>query len=147
MNKIFSKFVGNCQVNGKIRCETTALLSAVCCLTSSRPINLRTDHSTRSRLQPRMLSEIMQTVENGDASGLVTAVLTQSTEPFYCIALKCRTASATQHSIQWFQSYLTNRYQCVRRGEMRSSMTQLSCNVTQGSALDPISCSISTPPI
>jgi len=39
---------------------------------------------------------------------------------------------------RWFQSYLSGRYQYVRRGSVRSSVIELICGVPQGSVLGPI---------
>ena len=39
---------------------------------------------------------------------------------------------------QWFRSYLADRRQCVRRGNITSSTTTLICGVPQGSVLGPV---------
>jgi len=39
---------------------------------------------------------------------------------------------------RWFRSYLSGRYQYVRRGSVRSSVIELICGVPKGSVLGPI---------
>ena len=38
----------------------------------------------------------------------------------------------------WFQSYLSGRYQYVRRGSIKSDISSLICGVPKGSVLGPI---------
>jgi len=88
-----------------------------------------------------VLSDILQTVDNGDLAALVLFVMSAAFDTVDHSILLRRlylTFGIDDTAHGWFQSYLSSRKQYVRRGPSKSSVTYLVCGVPQGSILGPI---------
>ena len=89
----------------------------------------------------RVLSDVLNAVDHGDVAALILLDMSAAFDTVDHPILLQRLQSTfgiynTVH--QWFRSYLTDRRQCVRRGNIRSSTTTLVCGVPQGSVLGPV---------
>ena len=97
-------------------------------------------HSTETAVV-RVLSDILQAVDNGDLAALVLLDMSSAFDTVDHSILLRRlhlTFGIDDTARGWFQSYLSSRMQYVRRGPSKSSVTYLVCGVPQGSVLGPI---------
>jgi hypothetical protein len=100
----------------------------------------RPGHSTETAVL-RVLSDILQAVDRGDAAALILLDLSAAFDTVdHDIMLQRLQVSfgIVGAAHQWFQSYLLGRSQYVRRGQFKSSSTRLTCGVPQGSVLRPV---------
>ena len=89
----------------------------------------------------RVLSDILQAVDRGDSAALILLDLSAAFDTVdHSILLQRLQTTFGIHDVahRWFHSYLSGRYQYVRRGSVRSSVIELICGVPQGSVLGPI---------
>ena len=99
----------------------------------------RQGHSTETAVL-RVLSDILQAVDNGDLAALVLLDLSAAFDTVdHSILLRCLhlTFGIDDTTTGGF-SRLSSRKQYVRRGPSKSSVTCLVCDVPQGSVLGPI---------
>jgi len=100
----------------------------------------RANHSTETAIL-KVLADIFRAVDSGDLD--VLSLLDQFA------AFDTVDHETPLHSLKksyglggrvndWFQSYISGRYQSVRFGASSSTMTKLVCGVPQGSVLGPI---------
>ena len=88
-----------------------------------------------------MLFDILQAVDRGDSAALILLDLSAAFDTVdHSILLQRLQTTFGIHDAahRWFHSYLSGRYQYVRRGSVRSSVIELICGVPQGSVLGPI---------
>ena len=97
-------------------------------------------HSTETAVL-RVLSDILEAVDNGDAALLVLLDLSAAfdTVDHEILLRRLQLSFGLDGAVlHWFRSYLTGRTQCVRRGCARSSVVPVATGVPQGSVLGPI---------
>jgi hypothetical protein len=97
-------------------------------------------HSTETAVL-RVLSDILQAVDDGDVAALVLLDLSAAFDTVDHEILLRRLQLSYRFDgpvLRWFRSYLTGRTQSVRRGSSRSATVPVLCGVPQGSVLGPI---------
>jgi len=100
----------------------------------------RPGHSTETAVL-RVLSDILQAVDCGDSAALILLDLSAAfdTVDHSILLQRLQTTFGIRDAAhRWFHSYLSGRYQYVRRGFVRSSVIKLICGVPRGSVLEPI---------
>ncbi len=100
----------------------------------------RPHHSTETAVL-KVLADILRAVDGGDLAVLALLDLSAAFDTVDHETLLTRLKrsyglSGRVHD--WFQSYLSGRFQHVRCGRTSSTPTQLTCGVPQGSVLGPI---------
>jgi len=95
----------------------------------------RQGHSTETAVI-RVLSDILQAVDRGDIAALILMDLSAAFDSI--LLQRLQTFGIGENAYRLFQSYLSGRYQYVRRGHAKSSVTYLICGVPQGSVLGPV---------
>ena len=89
----------------------------------------RQGHSTETAVI-RVLSDILQAVDRGDIAALIFLDLSAAFDTVDHLILLQRlqtTFGIGENAYRWFQSYLSGRYQYVRRGHAKSFVTYLIC--------------------
>jgi len=89
----------------------------------------------------KVLSDILLAIDSGDLSALVLLDLSAAFDMVDHDILIRRLKTPYGLSgmvLQWFQTYLVGRSQCVRTGLSASLLTLIVCGVPQGSVLGPI---------
>jgi hypothetical protein len=100
----------------------------------------RPGHSTETAIL-HVLSDILTAVDDGDFAALVLLDLSaafDTVDHSILVERLHRSFGIEGSALQWFESYLTGRSQCVRCGSSSSQPTTLECGVPQGSVLGPI---------
>ena len=100
----------------------------------------RSGHSTETAVI-RVLSDILSAVDRGDFAALVLLDLSAAFDTVdhdILIERLRRSFGITDSALRWFQSYLSDRTQCVWRGSTESPLSTLRCGVPQGSVLGPL---------
>ena len=100
----------------------------------------RVGHSTETAVL-KVLSDILLAIDSGDLSALVLLDLSAAfdTVDHDILIRRLKTSYGLSGMVlQWFQTYLVGRSQCVRTGLSASLLTLIVCGVPQGSVLGPI---------
>ena len=95
----------------------------------------------------RVLNDVLCSMDRGDLTLLVLLDLSAAFDIIdhgLLLSRLHREAGASGAVLRWFQSYLTDRTQCVIVNSAASQSTVLSCGVPQGSVLGPILFSLYT---
>ena len=101
----------------------------------------RTHHSTETAVLKEVLTDILYAVDDGDLSVLALLNLSAAFDTvdhdilltLFKVSFGIRGAA-----LDWLQSYLTNRVECVRRGLARSTQKIVRFGVPQWSVLGPL---------
>ena len=97
-------------------------------------------HSTETAVL-KVLSDILRAVDRGDIAALALLDLSAAFDTVDHATLLRRldvSFGLRGTVLLWFESYLSNRFQCVRRGNSSSTPSLVTCGVPQGSVLGPI---------
>ena len=97
----------------------------------------RAYHSTETAVL-KALADILQAVDSGDLAALALLDLSAAFDTVDHVTLLHRlkkSYSLGSRAHDWFQSYLSGRFQSVRCGGTTSTLTKLVCGVPQGSVL------------
>ena len=100
----------------------------------------RAHHSTETAVL-KVLGDILRAVDSGDLAALALLDLSAAfdTVDHETLLRRLRMSYGLGGRVHdWFQSYLSGRFQFVRCGGSSSTPTQLICGVPQGSVLGPI---------
>jgi len=100
----------------------------------------RVGHSTETAVL-KVLSDILLAIDSGDLSALVLLDLSAAydTVDHDILIRRLKTSYGLSGMVlQWFQTYLVGRSQCIRTGLSASLLTLIVCGVPQGSVLGPI---------
>jgi Reverse transcriptase (RNA-dependent DNA polymerase) len=100
----------------------------------------RVHHSTETAVL-KVLADILRAVDGGDLAALALLDLSAAFDTVDHETLLRRlkiSYGLGGRSHDWFQSYLSGRFQSVRCGGTSSTSTKLVCGVPQGSVLGPI---------
>jgi hypothetical protein len=100
----------------------------------------RANHSTETAVL-KVLADILRAVDSGDLTVLALLDLSAAfdTVDHGTLLHRLRNSYGLGGRVyDWFQSYLSGRFQSVRCGGTSSTMTKLVCGVPQGSVLGPI---------
>jgi hypothetical protein len=100
----------------------------------------RSHHSTETAVL-KVLSDILRAVDSGDLAALALLDLSAAfdTVDHETLLRRLKKSYGLGGRVHdWFQSYLSGRFQSVRCGGTSSTSTRLVCGVPQGSVLGPI---------
>ena len=100
----------------------------------------RSGHSTETALL-RVTNALLMTADSGSPSLLILLDLTAAFDTVDHTILLERlqnTIQLTDHALQWFKSYLSDRTEHVSLGGSESRPLRVTCGVPQGSVLAPI---------
>ena len=100
----------------------------------------RSAHSTETALL-RVTNDLLMAADSGSPSLLILLDLTAAFDTVdHTILLKRlhNTAKITDHALQWFKSYLSDRTEHIALGGCESRTLPVTCGVPQGSVLAPI---------
>ena len=86
----------------------------------------------------KVLSDILLAIDSGNLYALVLLDLSAAFDTVDHDILIRRLKTSYGMVLQWFQTYLVGRSQCVRTGLSASLLTLIVCGVPQGSVLSPI---------
>jgi len=89
----------------------------------------------------KVLTDILYAVDEGDLSVLALLDLSAAfdTVDHNILMTRLRVSYGIRDAaLDWLQSYLTGRMECVRRGTNRSTPTTVWYGVPQGSVLGPL---------
>jgi len=103
----------------------------------------RAHHSTETAVL-KVLTDILYAVNDGDLSVLALLHLSAAFDTVDDDILLTRlkvSFGISGAALDWFQSYLTSRVECVRRGSARSTHKTVRFGMPQGSVLGPLYCS------
>ena len=106
-------------------------------------------HSTETALL-KTHTDILEALDKGSMAVLIMLDLSAAFDTLdHKILLKRLHGSfgVHQHAFKWFQSYLSNRSQCVAVDAQKSSVKLIECGVPQGSVLGPKLYCIYTKPV
>jgi Reverse transcriptase (RNA-dependent DNA polymerase) len=100
----------------------------------------RVNHSTETAVL-KVMADILHAVDNGDIAALALLDLSAAFDTVDHATLLHRlqiSYGIGGRALDWFKSYLSDRFQSVRCGGSSSTPTLVCCGVPQGSVLGPI---------
>ena len=105
-----------------------------------RYIRAETESFTRQKLLLYVTDQLLQAMDDKKVSIMVLLDMSKAFDSIRhdILLSKLRSLDFSQGALDWFQSYLSDRQQCVRIGDAVSKVLLLEFGVPQGSILGPV---------